>query len=64
MKITQVKVENVGHPEYMVCWVPSPKKIRLGTTYVFKDVVGMWRVVEIYSTQSLHEISRGWNNNI
>lgn len=59
MKITQVELKNVGHPAYIVCWLPhthgKPKK-----GWVVSLENGMWEVMNVYSTQDHYDIKRGW----
>lgn len=67
MKIVQVLLKNVGHPEQMVCWIPvtfKKTKIREGMVINLDDVDGLWRIADMYSVQDHHQINRGWNNNI
>ena len=61
MKVTQVKLENAGHPAYIVCWLPRGKyKFDRGTLLSLEGVEGLWRIKEVYSTQDHYEINRKW----
>jgi hypothetical protein len=63
MRITQVKLENVGHPpEYMTCWLPSEDyKLKVGTVLSLDKFPGIWKVLELYSTQEHWNINRKWS---
>jgi hypothetical protein len=62
MKVTQVKLSNVGHPEKMVCWLPSEKyRLKVGMILSLDDVLGLWQIEEIYTSQDHYDINRKWN---
>lgn len=61
MKIVQVELENVGHSEYMLCWLSTEVyKIKPRMVVSLKDVDGLWKVTKIYTTQDHYKIKRKW----
>jgi hypothetical protein len=62
MKVTQVELENVGHPTRIVCWLPRGKfKFKEGTVMSLVGIDGLWRVAKVYMTQDHYDINRKWD---
>jgi nitrate reductase NapAB chaperone NapD len=62
MKVTQVELENVGHPAKMVCWLNRGRyKFKTGTILSLEGVDGLWKVSKVYSTQDHYSINRKWD---
>ena len=61
MKVTQCELENVGHPSKMICWLPRGKyKFKEGTVLSLEGIEGLWKVVNVFTTQDHYDINRKW----
>jgi len=66
MKITQVELQSYPEPFYrMVTWLSGTKKVlKKGMTLTLendKTWKGIWKILNVYTTQDYHEINRKWN---
>ena len=66
MKLVQVELSNLGHPERMVCWVPTTfqkKKIKEGMVIVLSNApLGIWKIEKMFDTIINHyDINYKWN---
>lgn len=64
MKLVQVVLSNTGHPERMVCWIPTTfekKKLKEGMTIHLDKVDGIWLIDEMFDTVIDHyDINYKW----
>jgi len=65
MKVTQVKLQTYPEPFYkMVTWLNGTQKsLRKGMMVTLENDrswKGMWKILEVYSTQDYYEINHKW----
>ncbi len=64
MKLVQVELTNLVHPEKMICWIPTTfkkHKIKEGEYLTLEHVVGMWKIEKMFDTVIEHqEINYKW----